>query len=85
MRSVFGSAEVVAREIGGQFVPGRDKIVPPQKIASVCRLFWPLKTAAVVAAIAKKDERTGKRWLSGELDFPVEVFLAVMNEMHKRE
>lgn len=85
MRPIFGNPNAVAREIQGQFVPGRDRIVPPQRIASVCRLFWPLKTAAHVAAFAGKDERTGKRWLSGELDFPVEVFLAVMSEMYKRE
>lgn len=85
MKGPYGNPDVVLSEIGGQFVQGRDRIVPPQKIASVCRLFWPVKTAIVIAPWANQTDRTAKRWLSGELDFPAEIFLAVMNEMYKRE
>jgi len=81
MRAVFGNPVAVATELQGQFVPGRDKIVPPPKFASVCRLLWPHKTAAHLAAIAGRDERTAKRWLSGEFEPPVKVVLAVIQEM----
>lgn len=85
MHGRYGNPDEVLREIGGQFVQGRDRIVPPQKIARVCRLFWPIKTAIVIAPWAKQTDRTAKRWLSGELDFPTEIFLAVINECYKRE
>lgn len=84
MRSLFGNPVVVAREIQGQFVPGRDTIVPPPKFGDVCRLLWPDKTAACIAAIAGRDERTAKRWLSGEYEPPVVVLLAVINKMFER-
>jgi hypothetical protein len=43
--------------------------------------LWPDKTAAHIAAIAGHDERTAKRWLSGECRPPVKLVLAVLNEM----
>jgi hypothetical protein len=85
MRGVFGNPDVVASEIGGQYRPGRDKIVPPPKFAAVCRVLWPVNTAAHIAAIAGKDERTGKRWLAGEFEAPAVVYAAIFQEMLKRE
>jgi hypothetical protein len=85
MKGPYGNPDVVLSEIGGRFVQGRDRIVPPQKIALVCRLFWPVKTAVVIGDFAKQTDRTAKRWLSGELDFPAELFRVVYNELHKRE
>lgn len=85
MRSAFGNADAVAREIQGQFVQGRDTVVPPPKFAAVCKVLWPHKTAAHLASIAgNRDERTAKRWLAGEYDPPVIVVLAVMHKMFER-
>jgi hypothetical protein len=85
MRSPWGNPESVAREIQGHFVQGRDTVVPPPKFGAVCKLLWPLKTAAQLAAISGRDERTAKRWLSGEYEPPVVVLLAVMQKMFERE
>jgi hypothetical protein len=54
------------------------------KFGDVCRLLWPRNTAAHIAAIGKRDERTAKRWLSGEYEPPVAVLLAVVNKMFER-
>lgn len=86
MKGPYGNPDVVAREIQGQFVPGRDTLVPQPKFGAVCKLLWPHKTAAHLAAIAgNRDERTAKRWLAGEYDPPVVVVLAVLSEMFRRE
>lgn len=85
MRAVFGNPSVVAMEIEGHFRPGRDKIVPPPKFSIVCKALWPVNTAAHIAAIAGKDERTGKRWLAGEFEAPAIVYSAIFAEMLKRE
>jgi hypothetical protein len=85
MAALFGSRDAVAREIQGSFSAGKDKIVPPYKFPAVCRVLWPDKTAANLAAISGREERTAKRWLSGEFEPPVSVVLAVMQEMFKRE
>lgn len=84
MRSSFGNSTVIAHEIGGHFLQGRDTVVPPPKFGAVCRLLWPSKTAAQLASIARRDERTAKRWLSGEYEPPVVVLVAVINKMFER-
>ena len=84
MRSLFGNPNATAREIQGQFLQGRDTVVPPPKFGAVCKLLWPLKTAAQLAAIGKRDERTAKRWLSGEYEPPIVVLVAVINKMFER-
>jgi hypothetical protein len=84
MRTPYGNPNAVLREIQGQFVPGRDKIVPPPMFGAVCKVLWPLKTAAHLASVAGKDERTAKRWLAGEFDPPIIVVLAVMQKMFER-
>jgi hypothetical protein len=83
MRAVFGNAEATAREMQGQFCPGRDKIVT-RKFGAVARVLWPEKTAAHVASIADSDERTAKRWLAGEFEPPAIVIAAIIVEITKR-
>ena len=46
-------------------------------------MLWPHKTAANIAAIAGRDERTAKRWLAGEFEPPLIVVLAVVNEIFR--
>ena len=84
MNALFGNRDAVACEIRGQFVQGRDTLVPPPRFGAVCKLLWPSKTAAQLAAISGRDERTAKRWLSGEYEPPVVVLLAVMQKMFER-
>ena len=85
MRSPFGNPEIVARELRGQFSEGNPKLVT-RNFGPVAKLLWPHKTAAHVAAIAGRDERTAKRWLSGEFDPPMIVVVATMEAIFvKRE
>ena len=81
MHGTFGSSESVAREIQGQFRPGRDKIVPRRKFGIVARALWPDKTAFHVAAIAGCEERQAKRYLSGEYEIPYTIIRAVIDAM----
>lgn len=85
MRSLFGNPAVVATELQGRYVPGMDKIVPPFKFAGCAMHLWPHKTAAHLASIAGKDERTAKRWLAGEFEPPSIILAMMMVEMLKRE
>jgi hypothetical protein len=77
MRSPFGNSGSVTNEIQGQFTEGRDKLVT-RNFGPIAKVLWPVKTAAHVAAIAGRDERTAKRWLSGEFDPPLIVVVATM-------
>ena len=84
MHGVLRGSPSVASEMQGRFMPGRDTVVPPLKFAIVARVLWPEKTAAHLASIAGKDERTAKRWLSGEYEPPGVVIAAVILEILKR-
>lgn len=84
MRGLFGDRRAVENEIQGSYVPGRDTLVPVPKFGAVCRLLWPDKTAAHIAAIGGYDVRTAKRWMAGEYDPPVAVLVAVINKMFER-
>jgi hypothetical protein len=68
----------------GQDCHSRDKIVP-RRFSAVAGVLWPVKTAACLAAIAKTDERTAKRWLRGEHEPPLSVVLAVIHEMLREQ
>lgn len=70
-------------EMQGQFRPGTDKIVT-RKFGAVARVLWPFKTSAHLAAIAGCEDRTAKRWLSGEFEPPAIVIAAVIVEITKR-
>lgn len=85
MRHRYGNAVATAIEMQGHYNPEKDTLVPPLKFAAVARLLWPSKTAAHMAAIAGKDERTAKRWLSGEYEPPASVIAAVIIDITKRE
>ncbi len=85
MRHHYGNAFAITNELQGRYVQTRDICAPPYKWAAFARHCWPLKTAAHIAALAKKDERTAKRWLAGEFEPPSVVLLALLGEMLKRE
>lgn len=86
MRAVYEDRIAEASEIKGHILSGRDKIVRQSKFADVCRVLWPEeKLAPFLADIAKRDERTAKRWLAGEFEPPICIVLAVINETFRRE
>lgn len=80
MRSVYEERVANASEIERQIRQGTDKIVI-RKFGPVAKFLWPFKTAAHVAAIAKTNERTAARWLSGEFSPPFSVIEATMHEI----
>jgi hypothetical protein len=73
-----------ARKIERRICQGADKIVSAGKFAVVAKALWPLNTAACIASIAGKDERTGARWLSGEFEPPGIVIAAIITEITRR-
>jgi len=85
MHGLFGNPKVTATELQGQFHPERDKIVTPLKWVGVARHLWPKKTAAHLATITGKDERTGKRYLAGDYEPPGAIIAAIVAELFKRE
>lgn len=74
-----------AREIERRIRQGTDKIVSAGRFAVVAKALWPLNTAAHIASIAGKDERTGARWLSGEFEPPGIVLAAILTEITRRD
>ena len=84
MRAIYANPVATGNEIQATYVSGRDKIVGPAQFGNVCKLLWPTKTAAHIAAIAKRDERTAQRWLAGEYEPPIVVVLAVVSKMFER-
>lgn len=91
MHGRYGNPDAVRREIGAQFRQGTDTIVSPPLFCAVCRVKWPHKTAANLAAFANQhgfkntSERTAARWLSGEHDPPLLLAFAFALEMYRRE
>lgn len=79
MRTVYEARIAEASKIEGQICAGGDEIVP-RNFGKVARVLWPFKTAAHIAAIADVDERTAKRWLSGEFDPPICIVLATIDK-----
>lgn len=84
MRASFGNPVAVATEIQGRFRQGTDKIVSAGNFGKVAKVLWPFKTAACLASIAGKDERTAARWLSGEFEPPGVIIAAIVLEITKR-
>ena len=80
MRSVYERQVAEQSEIERQIRQGTDKIVS-RKFGSVAKVLWPFKTAAHIAAIAKTNERTAARWLSGEFPPPFSIIEATMHEI----
>ena len=85
MRTVYEGQVAEATKIERHFRQGTDKIVSAGQFGKVAKALWPLKTAAQLASIAKKDERTAARWLSGEFEPPGIIIAAIVLEITKRE
>jgi hypothetical protein len=85
MRTALQVPSRERREIDRQFSTPTDKIVGPTKFGGVCRYLWPRNTAAEIASIAGRNQRTAERWLSGEFEPPLIVVLAVVAKMFERQ
>ena len=70
-----------ARKIERRLRQRTDKIVARPKFKRVCEALWPLNTAAHIAALAGKDERTGARWLAGEFKADPIVYATIHMEL----
>lgn len=84
MHRFLRGSRSVESENEGQFCPGVDRIVR-RKFGDVARVIWPSCTDAHLAAIAKVDVRTARRWISGEFEPPAIVIAAIIVEITKRE
>jgi hypothetical protein len=82
---VFGNREIIASEIGGNYRPGKDKIVRPYKWVGVFRHLHKSKADVEFAAITGKDQRTGRRYFEGEHEPPGAIVAAIVAELFKRE
>lgn len=80
MHNVYELRTAEQTEIARQIRQGDAKIVS-RNFGRVAKLLWPFKTAAHVATIAKTNERTAARWLSGEFQPPYVVIEATMHEI----
>lgn len=83
MRTQYEAAYGGQIEIKGRLSAGDDKIVT-SLFPAVARLCWPEKTAAHLAAICGREERTAKRWLSGEFDPPIEIAPVLLTEIFRK-
>ena len=81
MASTYEMRRAEAMEIQGR---GSGIFVPPPLWTDFARLLWPQKTAANLASISGRDERTAKRWLAGEFDPPNCVVVFLINKMFER-
>jgi hypothetical protein len=84
MRTVYERELENSSKIEGRFRQGTDKIVSAGQFARVAKALWPIKTAAQIASIAGRDERTAARWLSGEFEPPGIVIAAIVYEITRR-
>jgi hypothetical protein len=84
MQSVYEARASEATKIEGQLSSGGDKIVPPPNWVAFARHCWPHKTAFHLADIGKSNERTAKRWLSGEFEPPNAVMVVLIGKLFER-
>lgn len=82
MRNVYEARADEARAIDRQLRRGTDKIVG-RKFGAVAKVLWPFKTAAQLATISGRDQRTAERWLAGEFEPPAIVIAAIIVELTK--
>ncbi len=80
MRTAYEERLAEATVIERQIRQGTGKNVS-RNFGRVAKVLWPFKTAAQIAAIAKTNERTAARWLSGEFEPPYIVIEATLHQI----
>jgi hypothetical protein len=82
MRSVYERQSAEQIEINGRGMRGEGVFVRTTKFHDVCKKLWPHeKLDAFLAAHAKRDPRTARRWLDGEFEPPISIVKLVMGEI----
>jgi hypothetical protein len=76
MHATSGNPSTATTEIGGHIPTPADGIVQ-KPFGRIAKIIWPDDTEAWIASLAKRDVRTARRWISGEIDAPAHVW-AVM-------
>jgi hypothetical protein len=78
MRATSDNPSTATTEIGGHIRSAKpaDGIVL-RPFGPIARIIWPRDTEAFVASVMRRDVRTARRWISGEIDAPAHVW-AVM-------
>lgn len=85
MHGRYGNPDVVRRETNTQFRVGTDTIVGRRVIVGFVRDHAKPKPAAFVATLCGCSVRTAERYVSGEIDFPPEVYIWAIAKLHDRE
>ena len=70
-----------ATEINRQDLQRPARIVGPTDFSKCAKVLWPFKAAAQLAAIGGASERTAERWLSGEIEPPIEIVIETMRRL----
>ncbi len=73
-----------ARKIEGRISTGADRFVR-SLVGPVCKVIWPEKTDAHVAAICGCDPRNARRYMSGEIPIPSILLTAINIEITRRD
>lgn len=73
MRTASPNAATAATEISGHVSTPPDGIVQ-RLFGPFAKLVWPHDTEAFVASVMRRDVRTARRWISGEIDAPAHVW-----------
>lgn len=85
MRTKYGNPDAVLSEIDAQFSVATDRIVGRRIIVGFVRDHAKPKPAAFVAQLCGISVRTAERYVTGEIDFPPEVYIWAMQKLHERE
>ncbi len=82
MQSTYEARSGEQTEIKRRGMRGEDVFVRTTKFHDVCKKLWPHeKLDAFLAAHAKRDPRTARRWLDGEFEPPICIVKLVMGEI----
>ncbi len=85
MHGKYGNPDVVRRETNTLFRVGTDRLVTRRVIVGFVRDHAKPKPAAFIADLCKCSVRTAERYVTGEIDFPPEVYVWAMQRLHERE
>ncbi len=83
MRTVYEREIANAAKIEGRIATGKDRFVQTP-VGPVCRVIWPEKTDAHVAAICGCDPRNARRYMAGEIPIPAILLAAINVEITRR-
>ncbi len=85
MHGRYGNPDVVRRETNTQFRVGTDRIVGRRVIVKFVKDNAKPFPAKFIAALCDCSVRTAERYVTGEIDFPPEVYVWALARLHERE